>query len=304
MTMLIDILMCTFRRPMVGEAIEAIGRVKLPPNAEMRLVIADNDDTDSAREVVARAAASLPFPCHYIHAPARNISLARNACLDAASQRGADWIISLDDDETVQPDWLIELMEAVIRGDADGGFGTVQAIYPQDAPAWVSALDLHSSHPERYGKGWLKTGNSGNVALRWHGMPWSDQRYDLSRGVTGGEDTEFFLRLSGMGVRLLAAPRAVVTEPVPPTRQTLEWLAVRRYRMGQTHIVTAKTAPQRAWLFATAAVKFGYCRVAQRLHGSDETQRNFWFLRGQLHKGVCAGILDRPAPQLYGRDPV
>ena len=304
MTMLIDILMCTFRRPMVGEAIEAIGREKLPPNAAMRLVIADNDDTDSAREVVARAAASLPFPCHYIHAPARNISLARNACLDAATQRGADWILSLDDDETVQPDWLIELMEAVIRGDADGGFGTVQAIYPQDAPAWVSALDLHSSHPEHYGKVWLKTGNSGNVALRWHGMPWSDQRYDLSRGVTGGEDTEFFLRLSGMGVRLLAAPRAVGTEPVPPTRQTLEWLAVRRYRMGQTHIVTAKTAPQRAWLFATAAVKFGYCRVAQRLHGSDETQRNFWFLRGQLHKGVCAGILDRPAPQLYGRDPV
>ena len=140
MTMLIDILMCTFRRPMVGEAIEAIGQVKLPPDVEMRLVIADNDDTDSAREVVARAAASLPFPCHYIHAPARNISLARNACLDAATQRGADWILSLDDDETVQPDWLIELMEAVIRGDADGGFGTVQAIYPQDAPAWVSAV--------------------------------------------------------------------------------------------------------------------------------------------------------------------
>ena len=50
MTMLIDILMCTFRRPMVGEAIEAIGRVRLPPNTDLRLVIADNDDTDSARE--------------------------------------------------------------------------------------------------------------------------------------------------------------------------------------------------------------------------------------------------------------
>ncbi|RCW79644.1 glycosyltransferase [Paracoccus lutimaris] len=304
MTMRIDILMCTFRRPMVGEAIEAIGRVNLPPDVDLRLVIADNDDTDSARAVVAHAAGSLPFPCHYIHAPARNISLARNACLDAASARQVDWIVSLDDDETVAPDWLTELMDAVIHAGADGGFGTVQALYPEDAPAWVSALDLHSSHPETFGTGWLRTGNSGNVALRWHGTGWSDQRYDLSRGVTGGEDTEFFLRLSGMGVRLIAAPRAVVTEPVPATRQTLEWLAVRRYRMGQTHVVTAQTGPQRAWLFVTAAAKFGYCRVMQVLRAGNETRRNFWLLRGQLHKGVCAGLLDRPAPQLYGRDPV
>ena len=304
MTLRIDILMCTFRRPMVAEAIEAIGRITPLPGAELRLVIADNDDTDSAREVVARAAQTLPFPCHYIHAPARNISLARNACLDAATARGADWIVSLDDDETVMPDWLVELMDSVARAGADGGFGTVQAIYPPGAPEWVSALDLHSSHPERFGSGWLKTGNSGNVALRWQGTSWADQRYDLSRGVTGGEDTEFFLRLSAMGVRLVAAPRAVVTEPMPATRQTLEWLAVRRYRMGQTHIVTARNAPQRAWLFATAAAKFAYCRVAERFVGRNETRRNFWFLRGQLHKGVCAGLLDRPAPQLYGRDPV
>ena len=304
MTMRIDILMCTFRRPMVAESIASIARIQLPPDTELRLVIADNDDTDSAREVVARAAETLPFPCLYLHAPARNISLARNACLDAASEYGADWIVSLDDDETVEADWLIELLDAVFRAGADGGFGKVLAIYPEDAPAWVSAQDLHSSHPERFGTGWLRTGNSGNVALRWKGTAWQDQRYDLSRGVTGGEDTEFFLRLSGMGVRLIAAPRAVVTEPVPATRQTLEWLAVRRYRMGQTHVVTAQTAPQRARLFVTAAAKLGYCRVMQRLRAGDETQRNFWFLRGQLHKGVCAGLLDRPAPQLYGRDPV
>ena len=104
--MLIDILMCTFRRPMVGEAIAAIGRLNLPPDTDLRLVIADNDDTDSARDVVARAALTLPFPCHYIHAPARNISLARNACLDAATQRRQQPILRLDCDETVDPDWL------------------------------------------------------------------------------------------------------------------------------------------------------------------------------------------------------
>ncbi|MDP5307523.1 glycosyltransferase family 2 protein [Paracoccus spongiarum] len=301
--MKIDILMCTFRRPQVGEAIEAVGRLRLPADADIRLVIADNDDTDTARAVVRQAAATLPFPCLYLHAPARNISLARNACLDAATAHGADWIASLDDDETVHPDWLVEMMEAVLSSGADGGFGKVIAIYPEDAPEWVSRLDLHSSHPER-GRSRLRTGNSGNAALRWRGTAWQDQRYDLSRGTTGGEDTEFFLRLSDMGLRFVAAPRAVVTEPVPPARQTLEWLSLRRYRMGQTHIVTARGPAGRARLFLTAAAKAGWCRTMQRLTAGDETRRNFWFLRGQLHRGVCAGLLDRPAPQLYGRDPV
>lgn len=303
MTTRIDILMCTFRRPQVGEAIEAVGRLQLPEGADIRLVIADNDDTDSARATVEAAAASLPFDCHYVHAPARNISVARNACLDAASARGADWITSLDDDETVDPEWLVELLDAVHRDQADGAFGKVIALYPEGAPVWVRALDLHSAHPERTRRR-LRTGNSGNAALRWSGTPWQHERYDLNRGTTGGEDTEFFLRLSRQGVHFVAAPRAVVTEPVPPARQTLEWLSVRRYRMGQTHIVSARTAGQRAVLFASAAAKAGWCRVMQLLQRGDETRRNFWFLRGQLHRGVIAGLLNRPAPQLYGRDPV
>lgn len=301
MTTKIDILMCTFRRPAVAEAIAALASLRLPADADLRLVVADNDDTDSARHVVAEAAKALPFPCHYVHAPARNISVARNACLDAASDRGADWIASLDDDETVKPDWLVELMSVAVK--ADGAFGKVLAIYPPDAPSWVRDLDFHSSHPERMPQP-LRTGNSGNVALRWAGSPWADQRYDLARGQSGGEDTEFFLRLYGLGVRFLPAPGACVTEPVPPARQTMEWLSVRRYRMGQTHVITAPGTLARLRLFAAAGAKALYCRLMQGLRSGDETQRNFWHLRGQLHRGVVAGLLDRPQPQLYGKDPV
>lgn len=304
MSLRIDILMCTFRRPQVAEAIQAIGGLQQPDGAELRLVIADNDDTDTARAVVEQAAAGLPFPCLYVHAPARNISIARNACLDAASARGADWIAGLDDDETVEPRWLVELLDAARRDGADGAFGKVIAQYPADAPDWVSTLDFHSTHPERCPGGRPRTGNSGNVALRWQGTSWQDQRYDIARGTTGGEDTEFFLRLSAMGLSFVAAPLAVVTEPVPPTRQTLEWLSLRRFRMGQTHIVTAGTPVERAQLMASAGLKAAWCRLMQALNSGDETRRNFWFLRGQLHRGVVAGLRDRPAPQLYGHDPV
>lgn len=301
MTTRIDILMCTFRRPEVAEAIGALGQIDLPPGSDLRLIVADNDDSDSARQAVLRAAAELPFACHYIHAPARNISVARNACLDAASQRGADWIISLDDDELVRRDWLVQLLAAA-QGH-DGSFGKVQAVYSDGAPGWMRALDLHSAHPEHLGRQ-IRTGISGNAALRWRGTDWQDQRFDLSRGRSGGEDTEFFLRLYNLGARFAAAPLAIATEPVPPSRQSIEWLSQRRFRMGQTHVITAQGPVARARLMATALAKAGYCRLREKTAGRDETGRYFWHLRGQLHRGVVAGLLNRPQAQLYGGDPV
>ncbi|SMO91227.1 glycosyltransferase [Paracoccus laeviglucosivorans] len=298
--MRIDILMCTFRRPMVVETIESIGRMRGLEQHKLRLIIADNDDTDSARAVVTQAAKSLPFPLIYVHAPARNISIARNACLDAVTD--ADWIASLDDDEIAPPDWLAEMLAAATSAGVECAIGKVVADYPQGTPKWVRELDYHSSFPELER---VPTANSGNAIMRWKGMAWCKERYDLQRGTTGGEDTEFFLRLTRMGMRTVAAPRGILNEVVPPNRQTLEWLANRRFRMGQTHIITAPTPVSRVKLLATAGAKAAYCRLQQRRNADNETKRNFWYLRGQLHRGVVAALTtNRPQAQLYGSDPV
>ncbi|MEL6236292.1 MAG: hypothetical protein AAFR46_17990 [Pseudomonadota bacterium] len=159
------------------------------------------------------------------------------------------------------------------------------------------ALDLHSNRPvARQGR--VETGHTCNALLRWRGTPWQDQRFDLSRGRTGGEDTEFFFRLARRGA-VYAPADAAVLEPVAPSRLQMRWLVRRRFRMGQSHASIAYDAPHRAAVFCTALAKAGFCLGAW-LIAPSRLRRRFWMLRGVLHCGVCAGCLSLRQPALYG----
>ena len=103
----IDICVCTYRRPALEETLHSIGMLNVPDGAAVRVIVADNDAVPSARDLVYRMASLLPFNVSYVHCPASNISLARNACLETAT---GDLMAFVDDDETVSPDWLIELL--------------------------------------------------------------------------------------------------------------------------------------------------------------------------------------------------
>ena len=94
----VDVCVCTFRRPSVARLLASLASQDLPAATHLRVIVADNDDIPSARETVMRAFADLGLEGVYLHAPARNISIARNACLNAAR---ATLVAFIDDDEVV-----------------------------------------------------------------------------------------------------------------------------------------------------------------------------------------------------------
>jgi succinoglycan biosynthesis protein ExoM len=96
-TLSIDVLICTFRRASIRDTLDSIALQDVPGHVCLRVVVADNDETPSAQDLITGLANRYPHPLHYLHAPARNISIARNACLDHAT---ADWVAFIDDDET------------------------------------------------------------------------------------------------------------------------------------------------------------------------------------------------------------
>jgi succinoglycan biosynthesis protein ExoM len=292
----LEVLVCTFRRDSLEGTLASVARQELPQGLRLALIVADNDDTPSARPLVAQAAARLPVPVTYLHAPSRNISLARNACLDAAR---APWIAFIDDDETADRGWLAALLARADETGADAVFGPAIAEYDAGAPGWMRRQDHHSNRPVRRG-GRVETGHTCNALLRWADTPWQGERFDLARGQSGGEDTEFFFRLRRLGARYEIAEGAVVREPVAADRLRPGWLLRRKYRMGVSHASAATGLGSRASLGASAAAKAVFC-AAGALAGAGSAERRWrWALRGALHAGVVGGCLALPAPRVYG----
>ena len=294
--MKIDICICTFRRPSVTGTLRSVDRAQHPDSAAIRLIVIDNDDRPTACDRVAATAAELALPVRYFHVPGGNISIARNAALDAAD---GDWIVFLDDDERVDRDWLIALLERQQQTGADAVFGCSRAEYGPGTAGWIVNGDFHSQSPAQRG-GDIETGHTCNALLRWGAAPWRRQRFDPGRGRSGGEDTEFFFRLRRLGAHYAIAEKSVVRESVPVSRLSLRWLLRRRFRIGQSYAASALSNPERARLLALAAIKSGYCVLRSGLALGGPERRAFWLLRGVMHAGVCAGCLNLPQRALYG----
>lgn len=292
----IELCICTFRRPHITETLRSVDRDPVPEGVTLTITVIDNDDAPSAQPLVAEAAAGASVPVRYLHAPGANISIARNAGLDAAT---ADWLAFLDDDEIAEPGWLEALVAQQRATRSDAVFGPSRALYGDDAPEWMVRGDFHSQVVEPR-DGEVRTGHTCNALLRWAGTPWQGERFDLARGTSGGEDTEFFFRLHRLGARFTVSDDAVVTEAVPPSRLSLKWLHQRRYRMGQSYAASAPSPSARIRLFTTAAIKTVYCHLRAALAAHDRERRAFWLMRGALHAGVCAGCLRLPERTLYG----
>lgn len=297
----IDICVCTFRRRELADTLRSLAAMDLPMGYRIGIVVADNDEVPSASQLVADLAQELPLPIRYVHCPARNISIARNACLDASS---ADFVAFIDDDEKATGSWLKRLVETAQATSADVVLGPVKARYGAGAPGWMQVGDFHSTYPV-FVEGEIRTGYTCNALLRMEAPSIAGRRFSLARGQSGGEDTEFFDQVFGAGGRIAYASEAWVEEPVPHARASFSWLTRRRFRVGQTHgRLLGSKRPGMGLLgeLARASAKAGYCFAAAGLTAFQPVSRNRSLLRGVMHMGVLSGLVGVRELRLYGSE--
>ncbi|MCV9962770.1 glycosyltransferase [Pararhizobium sp. BT-229] len=295
----VDIGVCTYKRPELEQTLRSLAAMAIPEGAEIRIIVADNDETPSAEGRVNALRGSVPHEIVYVHCPSSNISIARNACLDNA--RG-DFLAFIDDDETASEDWIVRLIETAEAAAADVVLGPVKAVYSKDAPRWMRRGDFHSTFPVWVGDR-IITGYTCNALLRLAAPSLTGRRFNLELGRSGGEDTEYFTHMHRMGGKIAYAPAAWVEEPVPAKRAAFSWLAKRKFRFGQTHgrlIEAGSGLVGKTRQLALASAKSGFCALASVAFLFSPVRRNQYFLRASMHAGVVSGLLGVREIEQYG----
>jgi len=292
----IDVCVCTYRRPAIAETLRSVAAQDARRSIALRVIVADNAPQSEARGSICTIAETLGLDLVYVHAPEKNISIARNACLATAR---ADWVAFVDDDEIASPIWLSELSAEAERGGWDAVLGPVQAVYPEPSASWLRICDLHSTRPV-WVRGRIETGYTGNVLLRRAFIERAGLAFPTELGRSGGEDLDFFYRLRDAGGRIGYARAALVHESVPPARANLGYLLRRNFRQGQTHARRLQRSSRLRsttlhLLIAVAkALLLGFAALRP-----GEAARNRYLARAALHCGVVARLAGVTEIKLY-----
>ncbi|MBB1324342.1 glycosyltransferase family 2 protein [Pseudoalteromonas sp. SR45-1] len=295
----ITIAICTYKRLEIKQTLISIAEQILPEDMQIRVVVADNDVEPTARPNIEKTASDLGLMLTYVHAPSRNISIARNACLANCKTK---WLAFIDDDETVSNKWLYELYLTAVNENAEVVLGPVESIYPIDAPKWIVQCDLHSTKPV-FVNGVIETGYTCNTLLNLESDHLKNETFDIALGKSGGEDTDYFSRVFKKGAKLKYAENAIVCEPVTNGRASLNWLAKRRFRMGQTYAPTKFTPTTGRLsvvkLMCKSLAKVMFCSLMSLLFCLHASRRYSWFLRACFHFGVMTKLTGVKNIELY-----
>jgi succinoglycan biosynthesis protein ExoM len=197
-----------------------------------QVVVVDNDASGAARPVVDQFRASgVPFRVDYDVQTEPNIAATRNRTVQLAS---GDWMAFVDDDERAPRTWLLELMAAAERGNADGVLGPVEPQVPSAAPAWIQAGRFYDfPHQQEGAEVPLNCLRFGNVLLRSNLLRAESGPFDTRYGLMAGEDTDLLTRLARSGAKIVWTERAPVFEPVEVARLSLRYLMLRAVSGGQ-----------------------------------------------------------------------
>jgi glycosyltransferase involved in cell wall biosynthesis len=237
----ITVCVCTFRRErFLRRLLEELARQETGGRFTFSVVVADNDGARSAATVVAEFSAQSTLPVIYCAEPRQNIALARNCAL--AHARG-EYAAFIDDDEFPAADWLAQLFHACQQPGITGVLGPVRPHFEAAPPPWI-IRGRFCERPE------MATGSvlawtecrTGNVLFRREAIRGLDQPFREQFG-TGGEDKDFFMRLSQAGARFVWCNEAAAYETVPPERWTRGYMLRRALLRGRI----ALKNPERRW---------------------------------------------------------
>jgi glucosyl-dolichyl phosphate glucuronosyltransferase len=241
--MKVTIILCTYNRcRSLATALDSVAASVVPETVTWDVLVVDNNSKDQTREVIEDFCRRYPDHFRYMFVSRQGKSHALNAALREVE---ADVIAFTDDDVTVEPSWLRNLISPLADSQWCGAAGRITLGRDFSPPRWMaisSEFDLRGSLVQ-FDQG-DKEGNltkapfGANMAFKASMFQkYGNFRTDLGRNgrnLIGNEDTEFSERLMASGERLCYVPSAIVNHPVPPERLTKKYFRAYWFSYGRS----------------------------------------------------------------------
>ena len=245
-----DIIIATITRnrpKMLANLYRSLAKIDIPANAGIKFLVVENNDVSTSDGWLHDISEEVkPHPVQYFLETDIGISYARNRALDYGEQEGADFLVFVDDDELVEPDWLTKLLDEQQRMNLDiVGSPVLPTPLEPKLTLWQrfiwSGVERHSARAEsRARKHWEQ--NRADVIKiatgSWMGrldfFRKTGLRFDPQLGLTGGEDWNLWRQARKLGAATGWAPDAIVYETVPCSRISLSY----HFRRNRDHNTT------------------------------------------------------------------
>ena len=245
------------------------------PTDQWEIIVVNNNSSDDTEQRVLEFAEQHPgLPLQMVCETRQGLSYARNCGIEASS---APYIAIIDDDETVNPDFVrayIDFFDS--HPDAVAAGGRIVPAYEADPPKWISPyaerpianpLDLGES-VRPFPKDRCPGG--GNMGVRRSAI----ERYGafdpalgrVGQKLIGGEETDFFERLSRSGEPFYYIPQAIIYHHIPPQKLTHDYF-VRLCRMvGVSARIRSRQNGRYSAALAAEAAKWAATLVLSLIH--------------------------------------
>lgn len=227
----ITVCICTFKRTdLLQRLLVTLEGQQTDGAFSYSAVVVDNDVARSAEQTVLEYRNAHHLNVEYQVEPEQNIALARNRAV--ATARG-DLIAFIDDDEFPDDRWLLHMLGALRKFEADGVLGPVRPHFEAGCPRWVIRSGLCERKVHATGSVMHSSDTrTGNVLIRRDIFAPADNRFDPAFGRSGGSDVRFFDYVMQKGHVFVWCNEAVVFETVLPDRWTVSFYLRRAVRKG------------------------------------------------------------------------
>lgn len=222
----------TRRRPkMLGALLESWARLERPRDCHCTFLVVENDESRNVRLPQEIGGDWGDAELVYYLEPSQGIPIARNRACKIALERNADVMLFIDDDETADARWLVNMVETYRKTGWGLIGGPVEPVRPPEQLTFWQRVVFRGVR-DRLARKYARARVNGLeattvVTSNWLADMSLISKYDLSFDerlrFTGGSDAKFCYDARTAGVRVGWTSDAIVRETVSVDRLSLRY---------------------------------------------------------------------------------